>query len=60
MVYHGEDTLDEGNEMMMVMMMRTMMMMNVAMTTMEIRSCVRMDDWRSYSDQNVDKLRRLS
>ena len=33
---------------------------DIAMTTMEIRSLVRMNDWRSYLDQNVDELRRLS
>ena len=33
---------------------------DIAMKTMEIQSCVRMDDWSSYLDQNVDKLRRLS
>ena len=37
--------------MMMVMMMIAMMTVNIAMTTMEIQLCVRMDDWRSYSDR---------
>mgnify|MGYP001794016461 CR=1 FL=1 len=45
---------------MMLMVMMTRMMMEIAMTTMELRSSVMMDDWRSYSDQKVDKLRRLS
>jgi len=43
----------------MVMMM-AMMTMNITMVTMEIRSCVRVDDLRFYSDQKVDELRRLS
>ena len=33
---------------------------DIAMTTMEIRSWVRMNDWRLYLDQNIDELRRLS
>ena len=33
---------------------------DIAMKTTKIRSCVRVDDWSSYLDQNVDKLRRLS
>ena len=46
--------------MMMVMAMATMVTMKMTMPTMVIRLCVRMDDQRSYSDQKVVELRRLS
>ena len=45
---------------MTMMMTVTMMMINMTMSTMEMRSFVRMDDRRSYSDQKGLELRRLS
>ena len=46
--------------MMMMMMTMAMMTMKTAITTMVIRLCVKMDDWRFYSVQKVDELQRSS
>ena len=44
----------------MMSMMMIVMKIKMTITTMEILSYVRMDDWRSYSDQKVAESLRLS
>ena len=56
MVCHKTKNATEKTQTMMMVMKR----INIEMTKMEIRLFVKMDDWRSYLDQNVDKLLILS
>ena len=65
MEFHKVKNVNEKVMNMMVMMMAmtalvTMIIMRMTMTTMEIRPCKRMGDWRSYSDLKVVELRRFS
>ena len=65
MEFHKVKNVNEKIMNMMVIMMAmtalvTMIILRMTMTTMEIRPCDRMGDWRSYSDQKVVELRRFS